>query len=138
MNSLNTMPEEPAGLSLENPYLEWLGVRLVEWRQGYAEIHLAMADRLGNRSGRVHGGVICTLLDSVCGYCGQYAPENEPPRRAVTLTLTTNFIDLAEGDTLIAKAVVEKQGKSVYFSRGEVWSGDQLVATASGTFKYTR
>ncbi|MEB2397938.1 MAG: PaaI family thioesterase [Alcaligenaceae bacterium] len=137
MNSLD-IKEEAAGLPLENPYLEWLGVSLVEWRQGYAEIHLPMSGRLDNRSGRVHGGVICTLLDSVCGYCGQYAPPDEPPRRAVTLTLTTNFVDAAQGDTLIAKGHVQKQGRSVYFSQGEVWSGGRLIATATGTFKYMR
>jgi uncharacterized protein (TIGR00369 family) len=134
MNSIETRNIPP----LDNPYLEWLGVTMVEWRDGYVHMTLPMEARLGNRSGRVHGGVICTLLDSVCGYCGQYSEPGEPQRRAVTLTLTTNFLDVAQGDTMIAKGYMERQGRSVYFSRGEVWSQDRLVATATGSFKYVR
>ena len=123
----------------KNPYLAWLGVRLVEWSEGYAEMHLPMTDKLGNRTGRVHGGVLCTLLDSVAGYCGLYTPPGQPEQQGLTLSLTTNFLDSHKGELLIAKGYVERKGRSVFFPRAEVWVDDaHLVATAVGTFKYIR
>lgn len=126
-------------LSIDNPFLEWMGITLKAWSPGYAEMHLPASAQLGNRTGRVHGGVICTLLDSVCGYSGIYTEAGEPPLRSLTLSLTTNFIDSADGDVLVAKGYVQRRGRSVFFTRAEVWMDDAtLLATAVGTFKYLR
>ncbi|MEO8406915.1 MAG: PaaI family thioesterase [Oxalobacteraceae bacterium] len=125
--------------SLENPLLEFLGVTLVEWRDGYVEMRLPLNPTLLNRSGVVHGGMICTLLDAVAGYSGLYAPSGEPPRHSVTLSLTTNFLNNGVGAVLTGKGTLEKQGGRIYFPRAEVWLDDDLlVATAIGTFRYLR
>ncbi|TCT08893.1 PaaI family thioesterase [Paralcaligenes ureilyticus] len=126
-----------AQLPIQNPFLEWLGVTLTDWSPGYAEMRLPVTPKLENRTNRVHGGVLCTLLDSVAGYCGLYSPPGELPLRGVTLSLTTNFIDSGAGAVLIAKGRVERKGRSIYFSRAEVWLDDALLlATAVGSFKY--
>lgn len=124
---------------IDNPYLEWLGVRLTQWREGYAEMTLNTSPHHLNRIGRVQGGVLCTLLDAVCGYTGLYAPPGAPALRNVTLSLTTQFLDTGEGSTLLAKGTMERQGRSVYFARGEVWlDGTLLLASAVGTYKFLR
>lgn len=126
-------------LSTQNPYLDWLGVKLAVWREDYAEMHLRMAPNVSNRSARVHGGVLCTLLDSVAGYSGCYRPAGEPAVHSVTLALTTQFLDSGEGKWLIASGRPEKIGRTVFFARSEVWlDGELLLASASGTFKYIR
>ncbi|AEC21146.1 phenylacetic acid degradation protein [Pusillimonas sp. T7-7] len=131
--------EHNESLSVKNPYLEWMGMTLKEWSPGYAEMHLPVSKRLGNRTGRVHGGVICTLLDSVSGYSGLYAPPGSPELHSLTLSLTTNFLDSRDGKVLVGKGYVERKGRSVFFTRAEVWVDDDLlVATAVGTFKYIR
>lgn len=123
--------------SLDNPFLEWMGITLAEWSSGYAEMHLPTARNLTNRTGRVHGGVICSLLDSVSGYAGLYAEPGEPALRSLTLSLTTNFLASGEGEMLIAKGYVERKGRSVFFTRAEAWMDDKLLlATAVGTFRY--
>lgn len=140
----NHQPLSPATaaqqtLSTQNPYLDWLGVQLVVWRDDYAEMHLPVVPNVTNRSARVHGGVLCTLLDSVAGYSGCYRPAGEPPLHSVTLSLTTQFLDSGEGQMLIAKGRPEKVGRTVFFARSEVWLDDKrLLASASGTFKYIR
>ncbi|HEU0229604.1 MAG TPA: PaaI family thioesterase [Burkholderiaceae bacterium] len=124
-------------LPIDNPFLEWLGVELTAWSEGYAEMRLAMTPNLSNRSARAHGGVLCTLLDSVAGYAGLYAPPGAPRLSGLTLSLTTNFLHSVDGNFLIAKGYVERRGRSIYFSRAEVWQDDtQLLATAMGSFKY--
>lgn len=126
-------------LSTQNPYLDWLGVRLAVWRENYAEMHLPMVPHVANRSGRVHGGVLCTLLDSVAGYSGCYRPADEPLLHSVTLSLNTQFLDSGEGKWLIASGRPEKIGRTVFFARSEIWlDGERLLASASGTFKYIR
>ena len=123
---------------LNNPFLEWMGIILNDWSEGYAEMHLPMSANLGNRTGRVQGGVICTLLDSVAGYSGLYTAPGEPALKALTLSLTTNFIGAGDGEMLMAKGFVEKKGRNIFFARSEVWlDNDLLLATAVGTFKYS-
>ncbi|MGE4369304.1 MAG: PaaI family thioesterase [Burkholderiaceae bacterium] len=122
-----------------NPFMAFLGVNLVQWKNGYVELQLPVRPELGNRTGRVQGGVICTLLDLACGYAGLFTPEGEPTRYSLTLSLTTNFLDSREGTVLTAKGFLDREGRTVFFSRGEVWVDDtHLVATAVGTFKYIR
>lgn len=125
--------------AIDNPFLQWLGVSLTDWRSDYAEMALQASPQHLNRIGRIQGGLICTLLDAVCGYSGLYVPEGQPPLRNVTLSLTTNFLDSGEGERLVAKGFVERRGRGIYFSRGEVWLDDTLLlASAVGTFKYLR
>lgn len=126
-------------IPINNPFLERLGITLTKWSTGYAEMRLDTAPELGNRTGRIHGGVICTLLDSVCGYSGLYTAPGEPILRSLTLSLTTNFVSSGDGATLVAKGYIVRKGRSVFFSRAEVWLDDtELLATAVGTFKYVR
>ncbi|RJG02904.1 PaaI family thioesterase [Noviherbaspirillum sedimenti] len=124
---------------LENPFLEKLGAILHAWREGEVEIQLPIDPSLLNRTGKVHGGVICTLLDAACGYAGLYTPAGADPLQGVTLSLTTNFLDSGGGAMLTAKGFLERRGRKVYFARAEVWLDDVLLAaTAIGTFRYIR
>ena len=124
---------------INNPFLQWLGVRLAVWSEGHAEMHLDVEPHFGNRTGRVQGGVVCTLLDAVAGYAGLHATAGEPQPESVTLSLTTNFLNSGSGKLLVAKGTVERQGRGIYFSRAEVWLDSSiLMATAMGTFKYLR
>jgi len=148
MDSTNNMQDTPSlpaasearqALSTQNPYLDWLGVRLATWREGYAEMHLPLIPNLANRSGRVHGAVLCALLDSVAGYSGCYRPAGEPALHSVTLSLATQFLDSGDGKWLIASGRPERLGRTVFFARSEVrLDGERLLATASGTFKFIR
>jgi uncharacterized protein (TIGR00369 family) len=125
--------------SFGNPFLESLGMTLEAWSPGHAEFRLALRPDLGNRSGRVQGGVLCTLLDAAAGYAGLYAPDGAPERHSVSLSLTTNFLDAGDGSFLIARGQVQREGRSVYFSQSEVLlDGALVLATALGTFKYLR
>src|SRR3546814_4048581 len=130
--------EHNESLSVKNPYLEWMGMTLKEWSPGYAEMHLPVSKRLGNRTGRVHGGVICTLLDSVSGYSGLYAPPGSPELHSLTLSLTTNFLDSRDGKVLVGKGYVERKGRSVFFTRAEGWvDNDIQVRSEKQTQEHT-
>lgn len=129
------MSDYPSG----SPFLESLGVRLTQWREGYAEFSMSIDASKLNRQGVLQGGAIATLLDAAAGYAGVYAQPGQAARHGFTLSLTTNYLDKGLGKYVIAKGFLERQGRSIFFSRGEVWvNGRILIATAQGTFKYSK
>lgn len=92
-----------------------------------------------NRQGVLQGGAIATLLDAAAGYAGIFAESGAPARHAFTLSLTTNYLDKGLGESVTAKGFLERGGRSIFFSRGEAWvDGKLLIASAQGTFKYSR
>ena len=108
--------------SLDNPFLETLGVRLTQWRDGYAELVMPIDASKLNRQGVLQGGAIATLLDAAAGYAGVYVAPGEPARHGFTLSLTTNYLDKGLGGFVTAKGFLERAGRSVFFSRAEAWS----------------
>lgn len=125
--------------SLDNPALESIGVSITHWRDDYVELELPLAPNMLNRSRVVHGGTLCTLLDAATGYAGLYSAPGERPRHAVTLSLTSNFLSNGTGKLLTAKGMVDRRGRSIFFSRAEVWlDGELLVATGVATMKYLK
>ncbi|MGF6572738.1 uncharacterized protein (TIGR00369 family) [Paraburkholderia sp. GAS333] len=124
---------------IDNPFLESLGVRLTQWRDGYAELTMPIDASKLNRQGVLQGGAIATLLDAAAGYAGLYAAPGQASRHAFTLSLTTNYLDKGLGESVTAKGFLERQGRSIFFSRGEAWvDGKLLIASAQGTFKYSK
>ncbi|QEZ44898.1 PaaI family thioesterase [Cupriavidus oxalaticus] len=141
IQSTETVTEGGAGggFSLDNPALESIGVRITQWRSDYVELELPVTSSMLNRSRVIHGGTICTLLDAATGYAGLFSPPGEVARHAVTLSLTSNFLSNGTGSVLTAKGIVDRRGRSIFFSRAEVWLDQELlVATGVATMKYLR
>ncbi len=73
-------------------FQQLIGYRLVEWAADRAVIaYEVMPDHL-NRTNRLHGGVIASLLDTAAGYAGCYCATPGETRTTVTLSLTVNFL----------------------------------------------
>ncbi len=119
-------------------FAETIGYRLTAWRQDEAEISFEADDRHMNRSGLLHGGVLATVIDAACGFAGCYQPPPDPGRRALTLSLTTQYLAaVAAGTRLTATATRTGGGRTIFFSNCEVRDAEgRLIATGSGTFKY--
>lgn len=114
-----------------------IGYRLLEWHEGLAVIELDVVPAHLNSIGAVHGGVPMTLVDVACTYAGCYCAEPDRRRRAITLTLSTNFLKPVSGGKL--KGVGRKQGGGcrIFFARGEIFDDqNELIATGEGTFRY--
>ncbi len=114
-----------------------IAYRITAWREGYAQAQLEVEDKHLNRSRRVHGGIFALLIDAVTGYCGCYCPYPGRIRRAVTLSLTVNYLGQPRGRKLIASARKTGGGRSVFFSEAELRDEHgTLLATGVGTFRY--
>lgn len=81
----------------------------------------------------LHGGVISTMLDHVCGMCVCSYMESWCP----TIELTTKFIrQITEGEHIIAMSKIAHAGKTILHAEGKLVSKEtgKLLASCTGTY----
>ena len=114
-----------------------LGMRRMKASVGEATFEIEIGPEHLNRHGGVHGGVLMSMLDTA-GLWAIAAPDEDAPPKAVTVSLTCNFVGRsADGDTVIrATGRISKQGRRTYFSSvvAESFPSGQLVATGQGIY----
>ncbi len=139
-----SLPEPPAdydplAVEMPTPIFRTLGIRLLDWAPDYAKAGMPIDPAYANRHGIPHGGILMTLMDAVGGYCGCWCPYPGRLRRAVTLSMTTNFLSVAEGARLIAEARRVGGGRSLFFAEMSVRDeSGRLAGRASGTYRYRK
>jgi uncharacterized protein (TIGR00369 family) len=116
------------------PIAEHFGFQIVRVADGEVEFTCAPDESAYNPIGVVHGGLVCTLLDTVIG-CAVHS--SLPAGVAYTsIELKVNYLRPVHGDRglLSARGWLTKPGRRVAFAEGEVRDPDgKLLATASGT-----
>lgn len=116
-----------------------LGMKLVEWSDSHAVMELPIREMHLNRSNALHGGVIATLIDAVCGYAGVWVPPGEPRRKALTLSLTTSYTGQVREGKVRATAVKKGGGRNIFFATCEVQDdAGNLVAFGEGSYRYRK
>ena len=110
----------------------------------HAETVLDLDARHANRNGRIHGGVLTTVLDAAMGFAASTAfalAEGGHPARTdvLTLSLTTNFVAATDAGRVTATGRVDRNGRAIAFASGEVRDdAGTLLATGTASFKRTR
>ena len=123
--------------TLANPFLQHMGIEIVQWSEGSAEFHMNIQPWHLNRYGALQGGVVSTLVDAACGYAGLFAPPGAPEVHGVTITLNVNFVSGAKSGLLIVKAKRVGGGKTIFFSEAQVHDeAGNLIASGQASFKY--
>jgi uncharacterized protein (TIGR00369 family) len=116
------------------PIAAHFGFQLVDIAIGEVTFTCQPDESAYNPIGLVHGGLVCTLLDSVLGCAVQ---STLPLGVAYTsIELKVNYLRPVHGDTgeLRARGWVTKPGRRVAFVEGDVRdAAGKVVATASGT-----
>ena len=125
-------------LRRQGGFADLVGYQLTDWREDYAELSLTVEEKHLNRSGVLHGGVLTTLVDTVCGYAGTYCAEPGQTRRAFTLSLNTQFLGSVEaGSQLTAIGRRTGGGQRIYFSTAEIRDqDDRLVGQGDAVYRY--
>jgi uncharacterized protein (TIGR00369 family) len=96
-------------------------------------VGLRIADKHMNMAGIAHGGMLVTLADSALGINLSY--HEEPPRRMVTVNLSTDFLQPARlGDWVEAHVTVQRMGLHLAFASCNLQSGQRNLLRASGVF----
>lgn len=97
--------------------MRMLGARLSRVSPGEADIELPYKEDLCQSHGFIHGGIIGTLLDTVCGYAAFSLAATDSD--VLTIEYKTNFLAPAVGDTLFGRGRVLRQGRTVIVCEAE-------------------
>ncbi|MCH1883187.1 PaaI family thioesterase [Agrococcus sp. ARC_14] len=115
------------------PIADRMGFTLSEVEVGSAVFRCTPDESHANPIGAIHGGLVCTLLDSALGCAAQ---TTLPAGTGYTsIELKVNYLrPVRAGDELTCTGRVVKPGRRVVFAEGEVTdAAGRVVATASSS-----
>ena len=135
------MNDEAPSSILDNPalyegtYLEFLGFKLIDWKDGYARLEMPVRSDHRNTVGFLHGGVISSLLDIAGAVAGSYGDAKESV--SITVNLNVNFMAPHQGDTAVGGGELVRTTTSLFFTQARLLDpeNNRLCATATGTYK---
>ena len=102
-----------------------LGVELVDWGPGWADVAMELGEGLTNFGGTVHGGVVFSVGDIAFSVaCNSWG------RQAVALAVDVQFLAaVPQGSRLLARARERSTTRRTGAYLVEVLAGDRLVAS---------
>ena len=119
----------------EGTYLEFLGFRLTEWKEGFARLEMTVRPDHRNTVGFLHGGVIASLLDISGAVAGSYGIADE----IVSITINQNCTYMAphKSNIVIAEGELIRKTTSMFFTQSKLMdpARNLVCATATGTYK---
>lgn len=93
------------------PFLRHLGLELVDYRPGWAQMRLCIRPEHLNYLNTVHGGAICSLIDSVAYFALRpLLPQDIP---LPTLEMKVNFLRPMREGMILAEAEALHPGRRV-------------------------
>lgn len=126
-----TGPQEVVAHMLQHDlFSQWLGIFIIEIKEGYSKIKMTVRSEMVNGFGIVHGGITFSLADSAFAF----ACNN---RNVLSVALDTgiNFLKPVHvKDVLIAEAKELHNGKSTgLYNITVINQHEELVAVFKGT-----
>ncbi|MCE3282797.1 MAG: hotdog fold thioesterase [Chitinophagaceae bacterium] len=92
----------------KDKFSQWLGINVIEVREGYSKISMTVRSEMVNGFGIAHGGIAFSLADSALAFAC-----NNRNNLSVALDVTITFIKPVNvNDTLTAEATEVHNGKS--------------------------
>jgi uncharacterized protein (TIGR00369 family) len=132
------MSEPAAAERPTSPFVELIGGRLEEWREGYVRMSITLEEHHTNPNGVMHGGVVTTLMDEALGgvIASVRGLETMFAAPHATVEMNASFLSGARpGDRIVVEARVLRLGRRVAFGEAEARRGDgELVAKGRMTF----
>ncbi len=116
-----------------------LGITTRSEEPGTCVAELDLAPEHRNIEGRLHGGVLLTLLDTAMGHAIGSLREAGPVAAAATMQFSCQFLNAPGGARLIARGRVVRLGGSSAFVEGVVTDeAGTDVARAHGVWRVWR
>ena len=121
----------PDGLT-QSAFSQLLGCRVQSLEDGVAHVALSLEPQLRNRAGKLHGGVLFSLVDISMGLA--CSSTHGFDQQSATIECKINYIRAVEdGDVLCTSRVIHA-GRRTLVVEADVYQGERLVAKAQGTF----
>jgi uncharacterized protein (TIGR00369 family) len=113
-----------------SPAGNWLGFVLKEINEGEVALEFTVRPEMINPLGTLHGGIMSTMIDEAMGWA---VHSLGLPVMYTTVNLQVDFLYGArEGETVIARAKVIRQGKKIANVSCEVF-GENVSLLARGS-----
>jgi acyl-CoA thioesterase len=111
-------------------FSQWLGITVIEVKEGYSRIGMTLREEMLNGFGIIHGGIAFSLADSAFAFAC-----NNRNNLSVALDTTMNFTkQLKPGDVLTAEAKEVHNGRSTGLYLVTITNaGGEQVAFFKGT-----
>lgn len=121
----------------QSPFINTLGVELVEISDGLAHLRLPFAEANTTIGPMVHGGAIGACVDlgiMAAAWSGDTVYES---LRGVTVSMSINFLAPAMGEDIEIIGRRDRQGRRLNHCSVEIRTrhSDQLVATGNGVYQ---
>ncbi|MFH0872348.1 MAG: PaaI family thioesterase [bacterium] len=104
------------------PFLRHLGLELVEYQPGRARMRFCIRPEHLNYLGTLHGGMTCSLIDSVAYFALRPLLSADHP--FPTLELKVNFLRPVKEGMVLAEAEALHAGKRVMVAQVKVMDGE--------------
>ncbi len=127
------MPKEfPAASAGFNPFAEMIGLDFIEYGGGKSKCKLAVADRLMNPHGVLHGAVIYAMADTGMG--GALYSLLDKHETCATIEIKIHYFKSVSSGNLICETWVVNRARHVAVLESEVRDDARLIAKATGTY----
>ncbi|MFL2801006.1 MAG: PaaI family thioesterase [Paracoccaceae bacterium] len=124
---------------LNQPLMPFIGAKLSAISPGKAQIEVDYKKNITQQHGLFHGGVSGAIADNAAGFAAMTLMDRE--KEPLTIEFKINFLNIANGKSLIAEAVILQGGRSIFHGESKVYTVNEknkiLVATALVTIKAT-
>jgi len=124
-------PQQVVAHMMQNDlFSQWLGIEIIEIKEGYSKIKMTVRKEMINGFGIVHGGVAFSLADSAFAFAC-----NNRNNLSVALDTSINFLKPVHvDDRLTAEAKELHNGRSTGLYHISIYNqNDHLVAQFKGT-----
>ncbi len=113
------------------PFLDLLGVRLVDVGVGWVETELEVTERLTQQHGFAHAGVVSTLADHTAGAAATTSVDDG--RSVLTADYTIHLLRPGVGEVLRSRGEVVRAGRTLIVAHADVWADGNHCARYTGT-----
>lgn len=100
------LPQEIVDKMMEKDYFsQWLGITVLEVREGYCKLTATVRKEMLNGFGIAHGGITYSVADSALAFS-----SNSRGRKSVSIETSISHVKaLHENDTIVAEAACETE-----------------------------
>jgi uncharacterized protein (TIGR00369 family) len=134
MSGLEFLQGMRDGLLPPPPIAGLIGMRLVEVDVGKVVFESEPDESVYNPIGLVHGGLVCTLADSVTGCAVHSTLEAGYGYTSIDINVSYLRAVTANSGTLRATGLITRPGRRVAFASAEIVDGfGKVVATATSS-----
>lgn len=128
---MSPLRDQIEGIFARAPFMELLGVRLVDVGDGWVETELTITDPLRQQHGFAHAGVVSTLADHTAGAAATTAITGD--QSVLTADYTIHLLRPGSGDALRSRGEVVRAGRTLIVAEANVWADGSHCARYTGT-----